>query len=279
MRNVLLAVQALCCIALLANTGCSKKEEPVAPTVLIATPNGIFDQNGRPVVIQNANGQWSGNQVPQTVQPQQYQQAPQQMPSMPYYPAQAPVSTTVPDNSGITTGEVVGAAALAAAAGAAGYLAGKNKQDTTAVHQYEPVGTYQPTPGNKQPEVKAPVAKVDASSASAVKPETASPVSIKKIENNMASSGPAFTAPPMKSQVPISQAATPSAYAQQAGVPTKSVQAAPKVSVPTPAPARVATPSITISQSQPSTRWSAPAATSSVSRSVSSSSSSSGGRR
>lgn len=278
MRNVLLAVQALCCIALLANTGCSKKEEPVAPTVLIATPNGIFDQNGRPVVIQNANGQWSGNQAPQTVQPQQYQQAPQQMPSMPYYPAQAPVSTTVPDNSGITTGEVVGAAALAAAAGAAGYLAGKNKQDTT-VQQYEPARTYQPSPMNKQPEIKAPVAKIDDPSSSAVKPDTASLAPIKKIENTMASSGPAVTAPPMKSQVPISQASTPSAYAQQAGVPTKSVQAAPRVSVPTPAPARVTTPSITISQSQPSTRWSAPAATSSVSRSVSSSSSSSGGRR
>lgn len=256
--------------------GCSKKEEPVQPTVLIATPNGIFDQNGRPVVIQNANGQWAGQQVPmpaeaQPAAPQQYQPLPQVQ-----YPTQAPVHSTVSqDNSGLTTGEVVGAAALAAAAGAAGYMAGKNKSADNYRNEASPTSTYQSRPADVRQITQAPSAK------SAVVPAPdLQPAAKPKIENNMVQSGPAVNSlPNMKSQVPVAQASAPTAYAQQQGVPNKSMQAAPAPK-PTPAPATTfKSAPIVMQQSSTQSRWSSAPATSASSRSVGISSSGSGSRR
>lgn len=248
--------------------GCSKKEEPAQPTVLIATPNGIFDQNGRPVVIQNASGQWTGSQQQQLPQQDAQAQA-QQLPPMTYLPQPAqqpqvppPVHSTVPDNSGITTGEVIGAAALAAAAGAAGYMAGKNKTET--YRPQEPV-TYQP----HNVEVQKPVSVPQAS----VKPTTVVEAAKPKIESNMVQSGPAVTMPSMKSQVPVTQAAASTAYSQQQGAATKPMQAAAAVKpapVVAPAPTFKSAP-INLPQTAPSpSRWSSPPA---PSRSFSSSSS------
>ena len=219
--------------------GCTKKEEPAQQTVLFATPSGIVDQHGRPVIIQNAGGQWAGQQAPTVVgQEQQYQPLPQVQ-----YPTQAPIHSTVPqDNSGLTTGEVVGAAALAAAAASAGYLAGKNRSVDNYRNDTTPPSTYQ----SRQADVR------QAPQAPAAKP---------KIENSMVQSGPAMNSlPSMKSQVPVTQSAAPTAYAQQQGVPNKPMQAAP---TPAPKPAPAPTPAttfksapVTLPQAPTQSRWS-----------------------
>lgn len=261
--------------------GCSKKEEPVQQTVLFATPNGIVDQHGRPVIIQNAGGQWAGQQAPtlagqdQQVAPQPYQPQPYQPQPQVQYPTQAPVHSTVSqDNSGLTTGEVVGAAALAAAASAAGYMAGKNKSVDNYRNEAPPTSTYQSRQADVRQIPQAPAAKP------VVPAPDLQPAAKPKLENNMVQSGPAVNSlPSMKSQVPVTQASAPTAYAQQQGVPNKPMQAAP---APAPKPAPVTTfksAPITMPQTQTQSRWSTAPATSPSSRSVGLSSSGSGSRR
>lgn len=268
--------------------GCSKKEEPAQQTVLFATPNGIVDQHGRPVVIQNAGGQWAGQQAPmpagqeQQVAPQPYQPAaPQQYQPLPQvqYPTQAPVHSTVSqDNSGLTTGEVVGAAALAAAAGAAGYMAGKNKSADNYRNEAPPTSTYQSRQADVRQIPQAPAAK-----PAVVPAPDLQPAAKPKIENNMVQSGPAVNSlPSMKSQVPVTQASAPTAYAQQQGVPNKPMQAAPapaaKPMQAAPATTFKSAP-VTVPQASTQSRWSTAPATSTSSRSVGISSSGSGSRR
>jgi hypothetical protein len=256
--------------------GCTKKEEPAQQTVLFATPSGIVDQHGRPVIIQNAGGQWAGQQAPTVVgQEQQYQPLPQVQ-----YPTQAPIHSTVPqDNSGLTTGEVVGAAALAAAAASAGYLAGKNRSVDNYRNDATPPSTYQSRPADVRQAPQAPAAK-----PTAVPTPDLQPAAKPKIENSMVQSGPAMNSlPSMKSQVPVTQASAPTAYAQQQGVPNKPMQAAP---TPAPKPAPAPTPAttfksapVTLPQAPTQSRWSTAPATSTSSRSVGLSTSSSGSKR